>query len=170
MGIFDLFKKKETSDPDSTTTVKAAVSGRIVPMAEIEDEAFQQGAMGFCCGIVPTDGHITAPMSGSIMQVADTYHALGVSCDNGVQVIIHVGMDTAELRGKGFRCHVREGEPVQAGQPLLTVDLDQLRSDGYSDTVVMAILNTDEFSSITLTATGIVSAGDDIMCATRDED
>jgi glucose-specific phosphotransferase system IIA component len=119
-------------------------------LKEVPDEAFASGAMGWCCGIAPDADVITSAFTGDIMQVADTYHALGVDGDNGVQVVIHVGMDTAELHGDGFQCHVRGGQPVQLGERLLDVDFEKIRTAGHSDVVVMAVLNSDDYQEAEL--------------------
>jgi glucose-specific phosphotransferase system IIA component len=164
MGLFDLFgKKKKEQRPTAPVVVCAPVSGTVIPMEQVPDEAFASGAMGWCCGIAPDAGGINSPFTGDIMQVADTYHALGVDGDNGVQVVIHVGMDTAELHGNGFRCHVRGGQPVQLGERLLDVDFEKIRAAGHSDVVVMAVLNSDDYEEAELILDGPVVAGEALV-------
>ncbi len=169
MGFLDLFKKKEpvVKAPEGSAFLSAAASGTVVPMAEIPDEAFASGVMGWCCGIDPDSGEITAPVSGTIMQVADSFHAFGIDGGNGVKVIIHVGIDTVAMQGNGFSCKIREGEKVTKGQTLLTVDLDKVYSAGYPAIVIMAVLNTDEFSSIELTANGQVKRDTEMVKLNR---
>ncbi len=164
MGLFDIFRNKKQSPREKPPAVVCApVSGQVLSMEQVPDEAFASGALGWCCGIVPDNGVIQSPVTGDIMQVADTYHALGVDGDNGVQVVLHVGMDTAELHADGFRCRVRGGQPVEQGQILLEADLEKIRAAGHSDVVVMAILNSDEFQDVELILNGPVAAGEALV-------
>lgn len=164
MAFFDLFKKqKKNRRPQPPAVVCAPVSGTVIPMEQVPDEAFASGAMGWCCGIAPSENVIRAPFTGDIMQVADTYHALGVDGDNGAQVVLHVGMDTAEMHGEGFHCHVRGGQPVQQGEVLLEADFDKIRATGHSDVVVVAVLNSNDFASAELILGGPVAAGEGLI-------
>lgn len=166
MGFLDLFKKKK-AEPDFPVKAAAAahISGTIVPMKDIPDKAFNSGAMGFCYGIEPENGvvEVKSPLSGTILQVASSFHALGVAGDNGVQIIIHVGIDTLEMKGDGFTANVREGQKVKAGDVLLTVDMDKVRAAGHPAVVIAAVLNTDDFNNIELTASGRVTLGDQVI-------
>lgn len=164
MGLFDFFRKNEKKKrPQPPVVICAPVSGTVIPMEEVPDEAFASGAMGWCCAIAPEEGVICAPFTGDIMQVADTYHALGVDGDNGAQVVLHVGMDTAEMHGEGFRCFVRGGQPVQKGEKLLEADLEKIRSAGHSDVVVMAVLNSDDYEGAELILGGPVVTGEGLV-------
>lgn len=164
MSLFDYFRKKDhKSRPKPPVVIAAPVTGTVIPMEQVPDEAFASGAMGWCCGIAPSEGTICAPFTGDIMQVADTYHALGVDGDNGAQVVLHVGMDTAEMHGEGFRCFVRGGQPVQKGEKLLEADLEKIRAAGHSDVVVMAVLNSDDYEAAELILNGPVVAGEALV-------
>ena len=164
MAIFEFFKKNpHKGRPLPPAVVCAPVSGRVIPMEQVPDEAFASGAMGWCCGIVPSENTIRAPFTGDIMQVADTYHALGVDGDNGAQVVLHVGMDTAEMHGDGFRCFVRGGQPVQQGETLLEADFEKIRATGHPDVVVVAVLNSDDFERAELILNGPVAAGEGLI-------
>lgn len=171
MGFFDFLKKKKEAEPEFPQSAFAAapISGKVVSMRSIPDPVFSGGAMGWCCGIEPEGGTVTvqSPLTGEIMQVAATHHALGVSGDNGVQIIIHVGIDTVGLKGDGFQCCVREGQPVKQGDPLLIVDVDKIHAAGLSAVVISAVLNTDDFKSVTLSPVGSVTEGSELMKLTR---
>lgn len=171
MGLFDFFKKKQEEAPEfpQTTTASATLTGRVVSMSRIPDPVFSGGAMGWCCGIEPEEGKVTvkSPLTGEIMQVADTYHALGVSGDNGVQIIIHVGVDTVQFKGDGFRCFVRQGQTIKQGDPLIEVDVDKIRAAGLSPVVIHAVLNTDDFKQVTLSPMRTVNEGEELMKLTR---
>lgn len=170
MGFFDLFKKKKmVVEPDVKASAAAPVSGQVVAMKDIPDAAFNQGAMGFCCGIEPGSGvvEIKSPVTGTILQVANTYHALGVAGDNGVEIILHVGIDTVDMKGDSFSASVREGQKVKVGDTLLTVDVDKVHAAGHPSLVIAAVLNTDDFASIELTASGSVKQGEQILSFQR---
>lgn len=168
MSLLDLFRKKKTADqPVPPAAVLAAASGRVIPMADIPDKAFSDGVMGWCCGIEPTEGVVYAPVTGRIMQVADTFHALGVDGENGAQIILHVGLDTVAMRGKGFKALVREGQPVKAGDPLIRFDMEQIHAAGHPATIIMALLNTDHFTAVAAAADGEVKVGDPVFMAIK---
>ena len=98
MGLlFDFLKGKKNTEP----TLAAYAQGTVVPMEEIPDQVFSQGIMGFCCGIEPTDGKVYAPADGTIIQTTDTLHAVGLTVD-GMELLIHAGVDTVEMNGEGF--------------------------------------------------------------------
>lgn len=167
MSLLDLFRKKEDNTAENglpqPAAVSAPVGGTVVPMAEIPDEAFAKGAVGFCCGIVPDNGVICAPLTGNVTQVADTYHALTLSGENGAQVILHVGIDTVALRGSGFEAAVRQGDTVRLGQKLMDANVEQIRSAGYPDLIILAVLNSDDYTSAELVASGHVETGDELI-------
>ena len=99
MGFFDMFKKKsEPAAPAGPLVVAADARGTVVKMEDIPDEVFAQGILGPCCGIDPEVGEVFAPLDGEITQAPDTLHALGILGDNGVEVLIHVGVDTVEMK------------------------------------------------------------------------
>ena len=128
--------------------VFAAIKGTVIPLSEVEDAAFSTEALGKGVGIVPTDTEVVAPFSGEVVSVFPTKHAIGLKNADGVELLIHIGIDTVSLNGKGFTVHVTEGEHVQQGQSLVTVDFDYIRQQGLSDTVICVITNTNEFLDV----------------------
>lgn len=156
--------EKPKSQPQSEKTAKigAVVSGTYVAMAEIPDQVFAQGVLGQCCGIKPEEGKIYAPFDGTVTQVADTKHAIGLQGPKGVELLIHVGLDTVDMNGQGFDVQVKEEQEVHKGQLLMTVDLKQIAEAGHPDVVMMAVTNSDDYEKITWTAEGRVAAGDDL--------
>lgn len=163
MGFFDRFRRKPPAASGGPVTLTAVAAGRIVRMGEIPDEVFAQGILGQCCGIDPTEGSVYAPCDGRITQVPDTLHALGLSGHNGVEVLLHVGVDTVEMKGAGFTAWVKAGDPVQQGQKLLTMDLDRIRAAGHPAVVITVVTNSDDFSNIDLVAEGTVAPGDAML-------
>lgn len=154
--------ERELQETD-ISKLAAPTGGVVVPMERIPDPVFSSGALGFCCGIEPEEGVVAAPMDGEIVQLSDTLHAVGILGKNGAEVLIHVGVDTVEMNGDGFAALVKEGDKVQAGQKLLTMDLDKIAQAGHEKTVIVAVTNSDIFADITRTAEGMVRAGDKIM-------
>lgn len=119
---------------------------------------FSSGVLGKCCGIEPEEGRIVAPISGRVTQVADTLHAVGLEA-GGIELLIHVGVDTVEMNGRGFSGKVEVGQTVEKGQELLTVDLDQVRAAGHPATAILAVTNSDGFASVEEMASGRVAGG-----------
>ena len=116
MGFFDFLKKSAEpaapAAPAFPVTLAADAKGTVVAMENIPDEVFAQGILGKCCGIDPTEGKIYAPADGEITQAPDSGHALGILTTAGVEVLIHVGVDTVEMKGDGFSPKVKEGDKV----------------------------------------------------------
>ena len=148
MGFFDKFKKKAEPAVTFPLTLEASAVGTAVEMADIPDEVFSSGALGPCRGIKPSEGFIYAPLSGTISNLADTLHAVGIESPAGVEVLIHVGVDTVAMEGAGFHALVKAGQTVEKGQRLLQVDLAKVAEAGYSDVVITAVVNGDEFAAV----------------------
>ena len=101
-------------------------------------------------------------MDGTIIQLADTLHAIGIEA-GGVELLIHVGVDTVEMKGDGFRSHIKEGQTVKKGALLLTIDLDKIKAAGHPATIMTAVTNSDDLASVEATASGQLKPGDPIM-------
>lgn len=163
MGFFDkLFGGKHDAAPKfagEKMTVMAPIDGTVIPLEQIPDETFATAILGPGCGIEPTGDTVYAPFDGTITQVASTLHAIGITSDDGIELLIHIGMDTIALRGSGFTPLVREGQAVKAGTPLLNVDLDAIRAAGLSTESAVIVTNADDLPKLHITAGGIVSTG-----------
>ena len=163
MGLFDFLKNKEQpAEITFPAALGAAAKGTFVPMEQVPDEVFSQGIMGVCCGVEPAEGKVYAPVDGKISQVTDTMHALGIEAA-GMEILIHVGVDTVEMKGEGFANAVKEGQSVKKGELLLTMDLDKIREAGHPSTVIMAVTNTDDFAGVEETGSGAVQPGDGVL-------
>ncbi len=166
MGFFDFLKKKPEAAPAAPAfpmMLAADAKGTVVPMEQIPDEVFAQGILGKCCGIDPTEGKVYAPVGGTITQAPDSGHALGILGDGGVEVLIHVGVDTVEMKGDGFSPKVKEGDKIQKGQLLLEMDLAKIEAANHPAVVITVITNTDEFKDVELVASGAVEPGADLL-------
>lgn len=131
------------------------LAGKLIPITEVEDAAFSSKAMGDGFAIVPSDGRIYAPFSATVTVAFPTGHAYGLTCDNGKEVLIHIGMDTVELNGKGFKSHVKQGDRVRQGDLLVEADLDYIKSQNKS--AVTPVVFTDG-TAVELTKEGNVKA------------
>ena len=140
----------------------AVAQGVFVPMEEIPDPTFSQGVLGVCCGIDPQTGKVFSPMDGKISQLADTLHAVGIEAE-GVELLIHVGIDTVEMKGDGFKSHVKEGQTIKKGDLLLTMDLAKIKAAGHPATIMVAVTNSDDLASVEAVASGQLKPGDNLM-------
>ena len=104
--------------------VTSPVTGKIIPVEEVKDQVFSQKILGDGVAIIPENGNVCSPVSGEIISVAETLHAFGIKCDCGVEILIHIGIDSISLDGIGYTSCVKVGERVEAGQPICTVELD----------------------------------------------
>ena len=118
-------------------------------------------------GIQSAKGVVAAPFSGTVTQVADTGHAIGLASQDGLELLIHVGVDTVDMNGKGFTPKVKEGDMVQAGQLLLTFDKKAIADAGHPDVVVVMLTNADDYQKVTCTPAGAVSTGAQIIYAEK---
>ena len=145
----------------TTVTVSATAKGNVVPMEQIEDETFATGVLGKCIGIEPTEGKVYAPCNGTISYVADTLHAIGVTIDDGTEILIHIGIDTVKMNGEGFSSKVKAGQKVSRGEALLKMDIDKIHQAGYKATVVTVI--TDPEKDVQVIGNGTIQPGQDLL-------
>ena len=143
--------------------IASPMNGTILPLDQVKDETFAQKVLGDGVAVIPSEGKVFAPADGTISALMDSYHAIGITCDNGVELLIHVGMDTVELKGKYFKPHIKTGDRVIKGTLLLEFDIPQIKKDGYEVTTPVIIANTDEFSQISCEGTGQIKAGADLI-------
>ena len=146
-----------------TTTVGAPVAGHVVSLDDAGDPVFASRALGEGVGIQPTDSTVVAPVSGVLQTVAETGHAFGLKTDDGIEVLVHVGIDTVKMNGEGFHVAVSANQRVNAGDTLVTVDFDKVKEAGYSTTTLMTVLNTAALAGVT-PKTGVdVQAGQEVL-------
>lgn len=157
MGLFDVFKKKSADAPEAPAAVTAEeaadtlcapVTGRVIKMTDVPDPVFSGEVLGRGCAVWPEEEMVYAPVSGTVTVTMG--HAVGIQGDDGVEVLVHVGVDTVNLQGKGFTGYVKQGDAVKAGQPIIKMDRAVIAEAGYADCVVLAVSNTAEFSSVEL--------------------
>ncbi|MBD3779905.1 MAG: PTS glucose transporter subunit IIA [Micrococcales bacterium] len=146
-----------------TTVVASPVAGELVPLAQVADPVFASQALGEGVGVVPTSGEVVAPVAGELVTVADTGHAFGIKTADGVEVLVHVGIDTVRMAGEGFAVAVAKGQHVAVGDRLATVDLDAVRAAGFDTTTVVTVLNSRALTSVSPRPAGSVVPGDAVV-------
>lgn len=152
------------TQPDGATRqtlVIAPVSGTVVALAGVGDQAFASGALGRGVGIVPEDGRVTAPIAGRVISLLP--HAVGIESEDGIQVLIHIGIDTVNLDGAGFSPQVQQGDAVAAGSPLVDIDLDSIREAGFKPTTMVTVVNAKLFAEVTVCAEGRIERGSTVI-------
>ncbi|BBF44817.1 PTS system, beta-glucoside-specific IIB component [Lachnospiraceae bacterium KM106-2] len=147
--------------------IYAPMSGRVIPLCEVSDDAFAQEALGKGVGIIPEEGKVYAPFDGSVVSLFPTNHAIGIASKNGCEVLIHVGMDTVQLEGKYFTAHINQGDQVKKGQLLVEFDLEKIKEAGYSLETPVIITNWDDYKDIINENKETVKAEDKLIAALR---
>ena len=155
--------------PGAVTEIVAPLAGTVMPLDKVEDPVFSTGVVGQGAGISPADGKtivVTAPAAGTLAVAPASGHAYGITLDNGVEVLIHVGLDTVNLEGKGFDVKVKQGDHVTAGQELVRVDRATIEEAGYPLTTPVLITNTAKFASVEIIADGDTTTGTPLIRVT----
>ncbi len=135
-------------------TLYAPVKGNVIPRESIPDETFASGLLGEGVGIEPEVGVVVAPCDGEIASLTDTRHAIGMTSESGMEILIHVGVDTVKMNGDGFEVWVNMGDKVKAGQKLLTFDMAKIKAAGYSTTTAVLVANTYNYGGCSVEKTG----------------
>ena len=152
-----------TATATEPTVVAAPVDGHVISLDDTGDPVFASRALGEGVGIQPVSGTVVAPVSGVLQTVAETGHAFGIKTDDGVEVLVHVGIDTVKMNGEGFDVKVKANERVAAGDPLVLVDFAKVKEAGYSTTTLMTVLNTAALASVEPKTGMDVKAGDTVI-------
>ena len=145
------------------TVLAACLTGTVVPLAEVKDEAFASGALGDGIAIEPIDGELVAPADGEISSTFETHHAVGMTTVDGAELLMHIGIDTVKLGGKHFTYLVNEGDKVKKGQPLIRFELEAIKAEGYPVTTPLIVCNTDDYAAVAAKASGTVKQGDALL-------
>ncbi|MFQ7234281.1 MAG: PTS glucose transporter subunit IIA, partial [Enterococcus hulanensis] len=142
-------KAAETvTDLEHAITVSSPVVGEQVSLDRIEDATFSKEILGATAAIQSADGRIYAPMAATVKAVFPTKHAIGLALENGVELLIHIGLDTVSMNGEGFELNVQQGDLVQKGDVLLTFDQDLIKSKQLNDVIIVVITNTETFGAV----------------------
>lgn len=174
-AIIDGGNKNDDAKPATNASIKtnladeivnAPVSGTAIKLEDVNDQVFSSKLMGNGAAIVPSDTTIYAPISGTITVAYETKHAYGIKSDNGAEILIHLGIDTVNLRGQYFDAKVSQGQHVTAGEPLGSFDIEKIADAGYDPTLIMAITNTADFANVEPIETNQVKNGDPLVAVT----
>lgn len=150
LGIGNKAKSDETTIVSATKLdVKPFAKGEVVELNKVNDAVFSTGVMGNGFAIVPTEGKVFAPFAGKVTMLFETKHAIGLRSDNGVEVLVHIGLDTINLKGEHFNVHITEGDTIEAGQLLVEFDLEKLKELGYDTIIPFIVTNGAEFAQVT---------------------
>ena len=163
-GKFGGNKNKQATEP---LTVYAPFGGNAIALEEIPDPVFSQGILGQGCGMEPAEETVCAPFNGTVTQVIDTKHAVGITSKDGLELLIHVGMDTVDMKGQGFTCHVKEGDSVKLGQKLITFSMEAIKAAGHPTTTAVVVTNADDFAEIQTLSKGQVAQGAPLLKAVK---
>ena len=129
-------------------TVDSPLEGKIIPLSEVQDEVFSNEIVGKGAAVVPEKGEVHAPSEGEIISIFDTGHALGIRTKDGIELLIHIGLNTVDLKGKYFQIHAKEGDHVKKGDLLISFDMDAIRKAGYDITTPVLVSNTADYMDI----------------------
>lgn len=164
--MFDSLKKMFEKNA-KTIPLKAVEDGRTIPMDEVNDQTFAQELLGPGIAIVPSNGTVVSPINGTIATVMDTKHAVCIQGEDGLELIVHAGLDTVELNGKYYQTYKEIGDQVKAGDVLLEFDLEEITKAGYDVTTPIVITNLGDYK-ITKCLTGQqVKAGEEVIQLTK---
>ncbi|MGO1593931.1 MAG: glucose PTS transporter subunit IIA [Ancrocorticia sp.] len=149
--------------PGTKTLVASPLDGNVMPLEDVPDAGFASGAVGKGAGVDPTSGRVIAPDDGTVILTFPTGHAVGLRLDSGVELLIHIGIDTVNLKGEGFEVHVKRGDEVKRGDLLVTFDRAVITNAGYSAITPVLVTNHKKFGAVECAAEGAVSGGDDLL-------
>ncbi|MED0652614.1 PTS glucose transporter subunit IIA [Anoxybacillus geothermalis] len=158
-----MFKKWFGKQQLKEETITAPLDGTIVPLEDVPDPVFAQNMMGDGIAIDPADGDVVAPVDGEIIQLFPTKHAIGLRSEAGVELLIHVGIDTVSMNGEGFTAYVKAGDRVKRGDRLLSVDLPLVREKAKSAVTPIIITNGDALESLEKKAGTSVAKGETVL-------
>ena len=169
--MFKFFKKNnaaktetvETKAVSNTVTILTPVEGKAIALAQVADGVFSEGMLGKGAAVLPSDGIVTMPVNGTVEAVFPTKHAYGIQSDDGVEVLVHIGIDTVEMNGEGFSTNVSQGDHLNAGDVLGSFSIEAIEAAGYVSTVIVVISNTDDFAEVTGIENTEVSSGDTLI-------
>ena len=158
-----LGKLKSLFSGPSELAVTAPVSGTVVPLDQVHDPTFAQGILGKGAAIEPAEGRVIAPADGTVDVMFETGHAVSMTTADGIEVLIHVGIDTVSLNGQHYKACCKAGDRVKKGDVLIEFDPEAIRAAGYETVTPVIICNTDRFSAVHAAQSGEVAAGETLL-------
>ncbi|WP_294763479.1 beta-glucoside-specific PTS transporter subunit IIABC [uncultured Lactobacillus sp.] len=162
-GAADSAAVKPEVSSNKEEKLVAPLNGQVVPLRQVKDEVFSSGSMGKGIAIKPKDGQVCSPLDGEVVMVFPTGHAIGLKSNNGAEVMIHIGMDTVELDGKGFTTLVKKDQKVKKGEPLINFDLEAVKEAGFETTTPVVVTNSNNYHEVNAVANGTITIGDALL-------
>ena len=156
--MFDFLKKK-----DKGIEIGTPVKGKAVPISQVSDPTFGEEILGKGVAIQPADGKIYAPADGTIEMLFDTKHAVSMTTTEGVELLVHIGLDTVALKGEHFTAHKGNGDAVKKGDLLISVDLEAVKAAGYDVITPMVVCNTSDYQTVEAVTGSDVNPGDTVL-------
>lgn len=167
METTDTVATDDTTAATTEETLTSPVNGTQIPLAEVADETFASEMLGATVAVEPADGKIVAPCDGEVSNIFETGHAVCITTEAGGELLIHIGIDTVKMDGKGFTKKVFDGDKVHAGDILVEADLEEIKNAGYQTTTMMILTNTDEFGNVTKAEPAEVKTTSKVMTLTK---
>lgn len=150
LGIQEESDSKVHQDGIGNEEIHSPVKGKIIELSQVNDDTFSKGLLGQGFAVIPEDGQYYAPFDGKVKMIFPTKHAIGLVSETGIEVLIHIGIDTVELNGQYFESHVKADQEIKTGDLLITVDRESVQTLGYDMTTPVIIINSDQYQSIEL--------------------
>ena len=167
METTDAVATADTTAETAEETLTSPVNGTQIPLSEVADETFASEMLGTTVAVEPADGKIVAPCDGEVSNIFETGHAVCITTEAGGELLIHIGIDTVKMDGKGFTKKVSDGDKVHAGDILVEADLEEIKNAGYQTTTMMILTNTDEFGNVTKAEPAEVKTTSKVMTLTK---
>ncbi|WP_265457001.1 beta-glucoside-specific PTS transporter subunit IIABC [Enterococcus sp. HY326] len=164
----DSVENADAQEPIMTNqevSILSPVAGKIIPLSEVKDQVFSEGILGKGVAVEPTSNEIYAPVSGTVTTLFPTKHAIGITSEDGTEILIHIGLETVELKGDFFEAHVKQGDQVTQGQLLITADFDQIKQAGYIIQTPVVITNSQEYREVEFSQDKTITTDDILLSA-----
>ncbi len=152
---------------ETVYTLGSPAKGTLVPLAEVNDPTFAEEILGKGAAVIPTEGKIYAPADGSIGMVFDTKHAVSLTTEYGAEILVHVGLDTVELKGEHYQAHVAAGDQVKKGDLMISFDIEKIKEAGYDVVTPVLVCNTSDYAAVEAVPGKNVEPGDEIIRITK---
>ncbi|WP_341459067.1 glucose PTS transporter subunit IIA [Megamonas funiformis] len=155
--------KVDLNENNKVVEIASPLKGEVLPLNEVKDEAFASGILGNGIAINPKEGVLVSPVNGVVNALLPTLHAIGITTQEGAEILIHIGMDTVKLKGEGFKAFVKQGDEIKIGQKLIEFDIDLLKSKGYCLDVPIVITNMMNYTEVVCTKETNINIGENLL-------
>lgn len=166
MGLFDKIIKKPQEIP-TKEALAAYAEGELISIKDVKDPTFAEEILGKGVAIIPAKGEVHAPADGTVTMLFDTLHAIALTTAMGQEVLLHIGIDTVELKGECFTAYVKVGQKVKAGDLLISFDKEKIQEKGYDTVIPMLVTNREDFGGFQVEEPGTVKTGQTVMTVSK---